>query len=56
MSSSQIYDLVNSLRARTRSGRGFARYWTPRTQLKSYLSASYGLLKKKAALVWTAAC
>jgi len=40
---------VTSRWARSRSGLRFAAYWTARTQLKSYLIASYGLLDKKAA-------
>ncbi len=56
MSPAQIDDLVNSLWAWNRSGPSFTQYQTPRTQLMSYLSASYGLLEKKtAALTGTAA-
>jgi len=49
MSSNQIHNLVNSDWAQNRSGLEFASFLTARTQLKSYLNASYGALDKETA-------
>ncbi len=41
--------MLNLFWAQDRSGPGFVRCWTPRTQLMSYLTASYGALDKETA-------